>query len=182
MGDGGWRHCAAQLSGRLRARGTRLGQQSLVHQWRRSRTILPKRSASLAARAAAKASTGRNQPGSRRSQAKGRQVPDVSALADPYTGVPIVLTESGQQFLEVGVGGTSLASPIFTAIWTLAEQAAGHSLGQAARVVAKFPNGAPLTTSVQPRSAPTLPAPSSMRTAARPIRPRRFSLGFCTTR
>ncbi|MBV8674800.1 MAG: S8/S53 family peptidase, partial [Acidobacteriaceae bacterium] len=49
----------------------------------------------------------------------GRQVPDVSALADPYTGVPIVVTLQGQQYVISGVGGTSLASPIFTAFWAI---------------------------------------------------------------
>ena len=62
----------------------------------------------------------------------GRQTPDISALADPYTGVPIVITSNGKQVVEVGVGGTSLASPIFTAIWAIANQNAGHALGQAA--------------------------------------------------
>jgi subtilase family serine protease len=66
----------------------------------------------------------------------GRQTPDVSALADPYTGVPIVKTENGTQFLEVGWGGTSLACPIFTAYWALANQSSPHALGQAAPAVA----------------------------------------------
>ena len=68
----------------------------------------------------------------------GRQVPDVSALADPYTGVAIVLTENGVQSLLPGIGGTSLACPIFSAFWALADQAAGHPLGQAAPRIAKF--------------------------------------------
>ena len=67
---------------------------------------------------------------------KGRQVPDVSALADPYTGVPVVVTSNGAQELLLGVGGTSLASPIFTAFWTLAQQKAGGPLGQAAPLIA----------------------------------------------
>jgi len=66
----------------------------------------------------------------------GRQTPDISALADPYTGVPIVITVNGKQEFEAGVGGTSLASPIFTAIWAIANQKAGHPLGQAARAIA----------------------------------------------
>ena len=66
----------------------------------------------------------------------GRQVPDVSALADPYTGVPIVVTENNTQVVFVGVGGTSLACPIFSAIWALADQSAGQPLGQAARRIA----------------------------------------------
>jgi subtilase family serine protease len=71
----------------------------------------------------------------------GRQVPDVSALADPYTGVPIVLTSQGVQGVQAGWGGTSLASPIFTALWAIANQHAGHSLGLAAPYVAGLKPG-----------------------------------------
>ena len=71
----------------------------------------------------------------------GRQVPDVSALADPYTGVPIVLTSGGVQGVQAGWGGTSLASPIFTALWAIANQHAGHSLGQAAPYIAGLKAG-----------------------------------------
>ncbi|MGA9718117.1 MAG: protease pro-enzyme activation domain-containing protein [Acidobacteriaceae bacterium] len=73
---------------------------------------------------------------------KGRQTPDISALADPYTGVPIVITSNGKQVVEVGVGGTSLASPIFTAIWAIANQNAGHALGQAAPNIAAHKSAA----------------------------------------
>jgi subtilase family serine protease len=72
---------------------------------------------------------------------KGRQTPDVSALADPYTGVTIVVTEGGVQELQCCWGGTSLSSPIFTAIWAIANQAAGAPLGQAAPAVAALPYG-----------------------------------------
>jgi subtilase family serine protease len=72
---------------------------------------------------------------------KGRQTPDVSALADPYTGVAIVVTSEGKQYLEYGWGGTSLASPIFTAFWALATEKAGHPLGQAATLIAGLPYG-----------------------------------------
>jgi subtilase family serine protease len=71
----------------------------------------------------------------------GRQTPDISALADPYTGVPIVLTENKQQDIYIGVGGTSLASPIFTAIWAIADQKAGHPLGQASPTIAALTKG-----------------------------------------
>jgi subtilase family serine protease len=71
----------------------------------------------------------------------GRQVPDISALADPYTGVPIVLTANGVQGVQAGWGGTSLASPIFTALWAIANQYAGHSLGQAALTIASLQPG-----------------------------------------
>jgi subtilase family serine protease len=57
----------------------------------------------------------------------GRHEPDLSAIADPYTGV--VIFAAGQAF---AVGGTSLATPVFSGIWTLADQLAGRSLGQAA--------------------------------------------------
>lgn len=82
----------------------------------------------------------------------GRQTPDISALADPYTGVPIVLTVNGKQSLEVGVGGTSLASPIFTAIWAIANQKAGHPAGQAAPTIAALKTG---VADVLPLSSPT---------------------------
>ena len=72
---------------------------------------------------------------------KGRQTPDVSALADPYTGVNIVITVSGTQEVQCCWGGTSLSSPIFTAFWALANEKAGHPLGQAATVIAALPYG-----------------------------------------
>lgn len=60
-----------------------------------------------------------------------RQVPDVSMLADPFTGVEIIQTVNGH--LSVGViGGTSLACPMFSAIMAIASEKAGHPLGQAA--------------------------------------------------
>jgi subtilase family serine protease len=71
----------------------------------------------------------------------GRQVPDVSALADPFTGFPIVVTESGTTYAFAGIGGTSLASPIFTAIWAIADQFNGAPLGFAAPAVAKLKAG-----------------------------------------
>lgn len=71
----------------------------------------------------------------------GRQVPDVSALADPYTGFPIIVTFEGEQLAIPGYGGTSLASPIFTAIWAIADQYNGSPLGFAAPAVAKLKAG-----------------------------------------
>lgn len=60
----------------------------------------------------------------------GRQQPDISAVADPYTGVVIVA--DGQ----IGaIGGTSASCPIFSAIWAIADQEAGKSLGQAAPLI-----------------------------------------------
>ncbi|WP_165876749.1 S53 family peptidase [Acidipila rosea] len=68
-----------------------------------------------------------------------RQQPDVSALADPFTGTEIVVTDPnlGGQYVEV-YGGTSLAAPIFSGIWAIANQKAGHWLGQAAPIIAKM--------------------------------------------
>lgn len=71
----------------------------------------------------------------------GRQVPDVSADADPLTGVPVVETTGGTQYALAGVGGTSLASPIFSAIWAIASQYNGKPLGLAAPAVAGLQKG-----------------------------------------
>ncbi|MGB6690975.1 MAG: S53 family peptidase [Terracidiphilus sp.] len=70
----------------------------------------------------------------------GRMVPDVAALADPYTGFPVVFSEYGSQYAGV-VGGTSLASPIFTATWAIADQYNGKHLGQASIAVSKLSSG-----------------------------------------
>ncbi len=72
-------------------------------------------------------------------QGTGRLLPDVSSLADPYTGVEIILTVSGQQVFEA-IGGTSLASPIFSAEWALLSQRFGFPLGQAAPLIAQYAN------------------------------------------
>lgn len=78
----------------------------------------------------------------------GRQQPDISAFADPYTGAIFV---TGGQFGVVG--GTSLSSPVFSAIWTSADQKAGVPLGQAAPLIAKLPTGA--VNDVVPVGSPT---------------------------
>jgi subtilase family serine protease len=83
----------------------------------------------------------------------GRHVPDISALADPFTGVPIVLTSQGVLGVQAGWGGTSLASPIFTAMWAIANQHAGHSLGLAAPYIAGLKPGE--LVDVLPLSSPT---------------------------
>ena len=72
----------------------------------------------------------------------GRQLPDVSAVADPFTGAIIVTPNfDGTQTLIEVIGGTSLSSPVFSGIWALADQAAGIRLGQAAPIVAAMPAG-----------------------------------------
>lgn len=72
---------------------------------------------------------------------KGRQVPDVSALADPFTGFAIIITQQGTKYYDAGIGGTSLASPIFTAIWAIADQYNGAPLGFASPIVAGLKPG-----------------------------------------
>lgn len=79
--------------------------------------------------------SGLSQPGTT------RLLPDISMLADPFTGAEFIETVNGQ--LSVGVvGGTSLATPMFTGIMALAAQKAGHGLGQAAQLVYTLPAGA----------------------------------------
>jgi len=68
-----------------------------------------------------------------------RNQPDISFLADPQTGVEIIqtLVVNGRQgtFVEI-IGGTSLACPMFSALWTIGAQAAGgHNIGQAAQTL-----------------------------------------------
>jgi subtilase family serine protease len=83
----------------------------------------------------------------------GREVPDVSALADPYTGFAIIYTTFGVQYELPGIGGTSLASPIFSAIWAIADEYNGAPLGQAGPALAKLKVGQ--ITDVVPASALT---------------------------
>ena len=70
---------------------------------------------------------------------QGRQLPDISALADPQTGAIMEQSNSDGTPAWGVIGGTSLASPIFSAIWALADQAAGESLGQAAPLLGELP-------------------------------------------
>jgi subtilase family serine protease len=79
----------------------------------------------------------------------GRQEPDISALADPYTGA--VFVEYGSAY--AGIGGTSLACPIFSGIWAIADQKAGKALGQAAPLLSKLPSSS--INDVVPLSSPT---------------------------
>lgn len=64
-----------------------------------------------------------------------RLLPDVSALADPFTGALTVYDVQGTPYLTP-IGGTSLASPVFSAMWAIFNQFSGHPLGQAAVFVA----------------------------------------------
>ncbi len=74
----------------------------------------------------------------------GRQLPDVSWLADPFTGAYIAIsTPFAIPELQYQVyGGTSLACPMFSALWAIANQEAGVPLGQAAPYMYKLPRTA----------------------------------------
>jgi len=91
----------------------------------------------------------RNLPG------RGRQQPDISAVGDPFTGGVFVWTPTGEPQQVQVIGGTSLSTPIFSAIWALANQRAGHLLGNAAPAIAHMPPSAVLD--VVPVSSPTNP-------------------------
>jgi subtilase family serine protease len=56
----------------------------------------------------------------------GRNIPDISMDADPFTGEDIVFNGS---FLGFGLGGTSLASPLFGACVVEVEQVMGGRIG-----------------------------------------------------
>jgi len=86
---------------------------------------------------------------------KYRQMPDISWLADPYTGAAILISVPGnvpEQVWQVW-GGTSVAAPMFSGLWAVANQAAGAPLGQAAQYVYSLPAGA--VTDVVPVSSKT---------------------------
>jgi len=70
--------------------------------------------------------------------AAARVVPDVGMLADPYTGYMIGMTDPvAGTYGEFPIGGTSLATPLFTASMALAQQYAGRHFGAANAVIYK---------------------------------------------
>jgi len=71
-----------------------------------------------------------------------RRLPDISWIADPYTGVVMDLTYDGVYPPRewFAIGGTSVACPMFSALWAIANQEAGTPLGQAARYVYSMPS------------------------------------------
>jgi len=74
---------------------------------------------------------------------KFRQTPDISMNADPETGNEIFITDpnhGNNQLVEV-FGGTSLSCPMFSALWAIANQAAGVPLGEAAPLLYELPTG-----------------------------------------
>jgi subtilase family serine protease len=77
-----------------------------------------------------------------------RQVPDISWLADPTTGVAILISIPGlvpPQVWEV-IGGTSVSTPMFSGLWAIANQEAQTAnkppLGQAAPYLYSMPANA----------------------------------------
>jgi subtilase family serine protease len=71
-----------------------------------------------------------------------RQLPDVSWLADPFTGGVIAISEPFQvpALIYTVYGGTSLACPMFSGLWAIANQEAnGGPLGQAAPYLYTLP-------------------------------------------
>lgn len=83
----------------------------------------------------------------------GRHLPDVSALADPYTGAEFVTSTDGVTEEVGAIGGTSLASPVFSGIWALLDQAVNGSLGQAAPLIA-YASTSPFIDDVLPIVGP----------------------------
>jgi len=73
-----------------------------------------------------------------------RQVPDISWLADPFTGGVIAISVPFQiPSLTWQVwGGTSLSCPMFSALWAIANQEAGAPLGLAAPYLYSLAAGA----------------------------------------
>lgn len=79
----------------------------------------------------------------------GRLNPDIAFLADPYTGAEIICDATSCFGAPAGtgptvsvIGGTSLACPMFSALWAIANQAAGQRLGLAAPLLYQLPDGA----------------------------------------
>lgn len=84
-----------------------------------------------------------------------RLLPDISWLADPYTGGVIAITYPFQfppTIFQV-YGGTSLSCPMFSGLWAIANQEAGAPLGQAARYLYSMPAGT--ITDVVPKNSLT---------------------------
>jgi subtilase family serine protease len=73
-----------------------------------------------------------------------RQLPDISWVADPFTGAYIAISEPfvTPSLQYTVIGGTSLACPMFSALWAIANQEAGVALGQAAPYLYHLPASA----------------------------------------
>jgi subtilase family serine protease len=84
-----------------------------------------------------------------------RVVPDVAALADPYTGFLIGETINGS-FTLTDIGGTSLACPTFVGIQALASAGRSKPIGFANPLLYSLPSGA--FRDVQPSRSPVAAA------------------------
>ncbi len=76
----------------------------------------------------------------------GRQQPDISMTADPYTGVTIIWSFNNPGNYSVGViGGTSASCPMFSGVWAIvnqkSQQVHGKSAGLAAPYMYSMPGG-----------------------------------------
>ncbi|MFZ1137957.1 MAG: S53 family peptidase [Candidatus Sulfotelmatobacter sp.] len=81
-----------------------------------------------------------------------RLTPDISWVADPYTGVEIIYSVDAKNDLGIEVvGGTSASCPMFSALWAIATQHAHRLLGQAAPRLYRLPSAA-ITDVVNPSS------------------------------
>ena len=71
-----------------------------------------------------------------------RLLPDISWIADPFTGVVVDLTNPDvfPPREWIAIGGTSVACPMFSGLWAIANQEAGIALGQAAQYVYSMPS------------------------------------------
>jgi subtilase family serine protease len=84
---------------------------------------------------------------------KFRQEPDIAMDADPETGAEVVVSPDGNPaHVELDVfGGTSLACPMFSAVWAIANQAAGGGpIGQAAPILYELSDDAITDVDVKP--------------------------------
>ncbi len=69
-----------------------------------------------------------------------RELPDISWLADPFTGGVIAFSEPGESVSYFAYGGTSLATPMISGLWAIANEEAGFPLGQASQYVYTMPS------------------------------------------
>ncbi len=84
-----------------------------------------------------------------------RGTPDISWVADPYTGVEIIYSVDPANDLGIEViGGTSVSCPMFTALWGIATQRAHHPLGQAAPRLYRLSGGSGAITDIVSFSSP----------------------------
>jgi subtilase family serine protease len=111
-----------------------------------------------------------------------RMIPDVSMLADPFTGVEVVQTIGNTPYVFIA-GGTSLSSPLFSGVMAIAAQKAGHPLGQAARLVYDLPAGAvsdvvPVGSATDVSGSTTNPSGTTDLTASQLVAPLQITTAF----